>query len=93
MIHEILLNFFSHKGRKVHDYGDVQVGQYSSSHPEVIDYRGYRVKNSKVCGDVSRKVKFFNIIFSRLECVNENAPKIFSFTNFILGQVYYKVTV
>lgn len=56
-------------GRKVTDYGDVNVVKYSSTDPEIITYNGYQIKNSNVCGqvshDVSEVTRKLNVIIVR----------------------------
>lgn len=43
-------------GRHVKDFGDIKVDKYSSENPEVEIYKGYPIKNSRICGKVSRQV-------------------------------------
>jgi len=43
-------------GRKVNDHGDLGVPNYSNETPEVVNFNGFNVNNSKVCGQVARKV-------------------------------------
>ena len=40
----------------MHDLGDVEIENYSSTDPEIIKYEGYALKNPKQCGNVSRRV-------------------------------------
>lgn len=43
-------------GRKVYNYGDVKVGDYSSTNPIITHHEGYPLKNAQICGDVSHEV-------------------------------------
>jgi len=51
-----LITNLENLGRKVTDYGDIPIPEYSTEDPEISYHNGYMLKNAKACGLVSERV-------------------------------------